>query len=337
MGQRIVFKGKRDVSLEPFTAEKPGAGKVHFATEYSLMSTGTENIVYNRDFAPGTLWDSWVSYPFYPGYACVGVVSACGPEVSGVEPGMRVAYRGSHASGHTPDAGQVIVVPDGIGGDAAVWFALAKIASMGARAAQYRLGDSVCIVGAGPIGQMSVRWAFACGAENIVVCDRARSRLEIARRGGATAVLERPAAEARKDLLELCGGDLPRVVVDTTGHAAVFASALSLCANRGRLVLLGDTGHPEEQHLTSDVVSRGVSIVGAHDSHEERDWDEPSIARLFFRLVRDGRFRMEGLNTHVFAPGDCGEAYTTANTVRDETMGILFDWREAEQAKSTSV
>ncbi|MBD3241201.1 MAG: zinc-binding dehydrogenase [Chitinivibrionales bacterium] len=333
MAERIVFKGKGDVSVESFTPNTPTGNKVLFDTEYSLMSTGTENIVLNQDYSPGTAWDAWVSHPFYPGYACVGTIAECGPQVTGLTVGTRAVYRGSHASSHTPDAADLIAIPDGIEPTDAVWFALAKIASMGARVARYRLGDSVCVIGAGPIGQMTVRWAYACGVENIVVCDRAKSRLAIARKGGATAVLERPAAEIKDELIALCDGALPRVVVDTTGHAAVFPTALSLCAARGTLVLLGDTGHPQEQHLTADVVGRGVTIVGAHDTHEEEGWDEPTIARLFFRLVGDGRFKMEGLNTHLFKPGDCTEAYATANKVRDETMGILFDWRGEQQAQ----
>ncbi len=335
MAKRIVFKGKGDVALETFTPANVTGDTVRFVTEYSLMSTGTENIVLNQNYSPNTVWDAWVSYPFYPGYACIGTVTEAGPKAAACTPGMRVAFRGSHASEHTVEASRLIAVPEGLEPTDAVWFGLAKIASMGARAARYRLGDSVCIIGAGPIGQMSLRWAYGCGVENIVVCDRAPSRLAIARRGGATAVIERPADEIRNELTALCGGTLPRVVVDTTGHAAVFATALSLCADRGTLVLLGDTGHPQAQHLTSDVVGRGVTIVGAHDTHVEPGWDEPTIARLFFRLVRTRRFKMDGLNTHVFKAEDCVQAYTAANTIRDETMGILFDWRDLGQETGT--
>ena len=40
--------------------------------------SGTETIVYSRKFDPNTHWDNWVRYPFYPGYASVGVVRSVG-------------------------------------------------------------------------------------------------------------------------------------------------------------------------------------------------------------------------------------------------------------------
>ena len=52
----------------------------------SLMSTGTENIVFNRLFDPGTHWDEWVKYPFYPGYTAVGTVESTGADVTGLKP-----------------------------------------------------------------------------------------------------------------------------------------------------------------------------------------------------------------------------------------------------------
>ena len=45
--------------------------------------------------------------------------------------------------------------------------------------------------------------------------------------------------------------------------AAVFPEALKMTADHGRLVLLGDTGTPELQHLTPDVIRRGLTIVGS--------------------------------------------------------------------------
>jgi 2-desacetyl-2-hydroxyethyl bacteriochlorophyllide A dehydrogenase len=326
MAKRIVFRDKGDVRLEEFTVDAVDGNKVLFQTEYSLVSTGTETIALNSDFSPGTLWDDWVKYPFYPGYACVGVVEEVGPQAQGVVKGTRAALRYQHGSVHTPPAADLLPIPEGVDPRAAAWFALAKITSMGARAAHYRLGDSVCIVGAGPIGQMSARWAHACGVEHIVVCDRAAPRLSIALQGGATHVFDKPAHEVKEDLKRACDGTLPRVVIDTTGHAAAFASALALVADRGTLVLLGDTGHPEAQHLTFDVVTRGVTIVGAHDTHEDPVWNERSIARLWFNLVKTGRFRIDGLNTHVFRPEQCAEAYATANKSRETTMGMLFAW-----------
>lgn len=329
---RIVFTGKREVALEPFAPQAVGPDQVRVKTLYTLMSTGTENIIFNRLFDPGTPWDDWVRYPFYPGYSAIGVVSEIGSAAQGVEIGATVALRYGHASEHVASADHLFVVPESVAPSDAVWFSLAKIAFMGARAADYRLGETLLIIGAGPIGQMSVRWAAAAGLSRVVVVDPVEARLALATRGGASHVIAKAVAACREDVLAACDGDLPRIVNDATGNAEVFAAALQLAARFGRVVVLGDTGSPSSQRLTSDVIMRGLHIVGAHDVHNDERWNNRSITRLFFDLVRRGRFDLAGLNTHYFRPESAPEAYAAANARRGETMGIVFDWTRAETA-----
>ena len=326
MGVRVVFTGKQKVALEEFKVEDPRGDKVRVRSVCSLMSTGTENIVYNRLFEAGTHWDRWVKYPFYPGYSLVGEVEAVGEDVKNVKVGDRVVAREGHASHHVLSESQCSPIPAAVNSQDAAWFALAKIASMGAKAAAYAIGDDVLVIGAGPIGQMTLRWARACGAENVIVADPVASRLEMATRGGATSVINTAVDKCMDEVKAQNYGALPKIVVDTTGNEHVFAAALTLVARHGKLVLLGDTGAPSRQHLTSDVVTRGVTITGAHDGHEVGSWTGPRIYRLFFNLVKSGRFNLSGLITHTFAPLEFQQAYDVANTKRGETMGILFDW-----------
>jgi 2-desacetyl-2-hydroxyethyl bacteriochlorophyllide A dehydrogenase len=324
--KRLVFTGKQKVELEGYSLASPGPGEVLVRTHLSLMSTGTENIVFNRLFDPGTPWDDWVKYPFYPGYSSVGVVDSAGEEVASLKVGQRVALRERHTSHAIRKAEECSPIPDGLPFEQAAWFALAKIAFHGAHVAGYGLGDSVLIVGAGPIGQMSVRWARAAGCGSIIVVDPAAHRMPLAKAGGATAVITEPIAQARQSVLETGRGRLPRVVIDATGNAAVFAASLGLAADFGRVVILGDTGTPTQQALTSDVIKRGLTIVGTHDLHNTPEWNGATITRLFFDLAISGRFPLEGLTSHVFKPDQCVEAYTTANRDRATTMGIVFDW-----------
>ncbi|PTY04112.1 theronine dehydrogenase [Verrucomicrobia bacterium LW23] len=325
--KRIVFTGKQQLHLEAFDPGEPGEGQVVTRTEFSLMSTGTENIVFNRNFDPGTHWDNWVKYPFYPGYTLVGTIQKVGPGVTDRFVGQRVAYRTGHRSHALMAAKFTYPIPDEVPWEEAVWFSLVKIAFMGARAADYRLGDTVLIIGAGPIGQMSVRWARAAGAASIIVVDPVPGRLKAATEGGATAVISLPIGEAREAVLAANGGQLPRVVIDGTGHAAVFAHALTLAARFGTVVVLGDTGQPTQQTLTTDVINRGLRIVGAHDCHTDEQWHDATITDYFFRLVKSGRFPMQNLTSHMFKPEACADAYGIANRDRAATMGILFDWR----------
>jgi len=329
MPARLVFTGKRHVHIEACTLPALKAGEVRLKSVCSLMSTGTENIVFNRLFDPGTHWDQWVKYPFFPGYSTVAVVEAVAADVTAIAPGDCVACRAPHASHHITAATNCIPIPTGVDPRQAAWFALAKIAFMGARAANYHIGDSVLIIGAGPIGQMSTRWARALGARYVVVIDPVAQRLPYAKAGGATTTIAAPADQATDAIRAACGGALPRVVIDSTGHSGVFATALSLAADRGTVVVLGDTGSPTTQTLTSDVITRGLSIIGAHDGHNDAQWNNQTICSYFFGLVQGGRFPLAGLISDVFAPGDCVDAYAAANARRGETMGICFDWTAA--------
>ncbi len=114
IAQRLVFPAKQKVLLEDFVPGTPGPGQVLVRSHLSLMSTGTENIVFNRLFEPGTHWDNWVKYPFYPGYATVGVVEGIGEGVTALKPGQRVAYRSPHRSHDVVAADRCYPIPDNV-------------------------------------------------------------------------------------------------------------------------------------------------------------------------------------------------------------------------------
>jgi len=131
---------------------------------------------------------------------------------------------------------------------------------------------------------------------------------------------------------ELTGGQGADVVYDVTGHAAVLATALPLARRFGTLVLLGDTGHPEQQTLTPDVVTRGVKIVGAHDSHPPMHsstwvpWSSRAMEDLFLHYLARGRLRVGDLITHRFQPEQAAEAYGVLQRERATAMGVVFQW-----------
>ncbi len=326
MEKRIVFNGNNNISIEAFEPEAVSEGKVLIRTNYSMLSTGTETIVLHRRFEAGSHFDKWVQYPFYPGYSVVGTVMETGPRVTSLKPGDLVACRCTHASCHVINEEECVPITPGIDLRQSVWFALAKITAMGARVARYTLGSDVLVIGAGPIGQMTLRWAVAAGSEKVIVADMVEKRLQLALSGGATATINKPVSEAVEEIKAANNGKLPSIVIDTTGNAAVFSSALEVCADFGTVVVLGDTGTPTSQHLTKDVITRGLHIVGAHDHHENADWNINNITRLFFSLVQRGKFNLEGLNTHYFSPEQIREAYDITETQRGETMGIVIDW-----------
>ncbi len=254
------------------------------------MSTGTENIVFNRIFEPGSHFDNWVKYPFYPGYTGAGVVEEIGKSVTQLAVGDRVALRSGHSSHAVAKEADCYKIPDSIPFEQAAWFGLVKITFHGARRAEYKIGDTVLVIGAGPIGQMTVRWAHALGAASIIVVDGLPSRLALAKAGGATTMIAKPIEQAKDEILAAGKGVGPRVIIDSTGNAAVLAAALGIVANFGSVLLMGDTGFPQDQHLTKDVLTRGLTIIGVHDSHNTPGMVREDGLELFFTYMTSGRF-----------------------------------------------
>jgi hypothetical protein len=87
-----------------------------------------------------------------------------------------------------------------------------------------------------------------------------------------------------------------------------------------------DPAFPSDQRLTSDLLVRGLTVVGAHDSQVRDGWTGPRAARLFFSMLQAGRLGVDGLVTHTVAAEDAAAAYRLARTDRRRTLGIAFDW-----------
>jgi 2-desacetyl-2-hydroxyethyl bacteriochlorophyllide A dehydrogenase len=328
----VVFTGKDQVELRTEPVGKPKAGQILIKTSRTLISTGTECICLQRKFEPGTGWDNWVKYPFYPGYSNAGVVLEVGPDVTEFKPGDRVASRSNHRQHVLSAASRAIRIPDGVTDEEATWFGLAKIAQNGVRRAEHKLGDAVVIIGMGLLGQLVTQYVRLLGAREVIAIDLSQPRLEMARAHGATHILQMGAAEALESVKQITEGRLADVVYDVTGFAAVFAPALKLVRRFGTLLLLGDTGSPSEQRLIQDVVTRGLRIVGAHDSNppaaasDYEYWSADNIAKLFLTYVARGDMRVADLITHRYAAKSAPEAYRMLTTDRSAALGVVLDW-----------
>jgi len=328
----ILFTGPGRVELGEEEVGGASAGKLLVETERTLISAGTEMICLDRRFEKGTSWDGWVTYPFRPGYSHVGRVLECGPETPGFAPGARVFTRAHHAGHVLVAAKDAVAVPDGVEAESAAWGALAKIVQVGVRRAEHKLGETVAVIGLGPLGQLAVRYVRLLGPRELVAIDPVAARLELARAGGATQLLARPVADCAAELKALTGGKMADVIYDVTGNAAVLAPALGLVRKLGTLVLVGDTGFPSAQCISDRLLVRGLRLVGAHDSNppaeasDHAPWSHRTMTELFFHYLARGQMAVRELVTHRFAPRQAAEAYATLREKRESTMGVVFDW-----------
>ncbi len=327
MPQRIIFPERGRAALQAFDLPDMTEDSVRVRTLYSLMSIGTETSILNQKYDPGTHYDRIFGFPqLKTGVQAVAEVEAVGASVRDFTAGDRIYMRMAHGSHQVMPAALLSPVPDAVDSREACWCGLAKTAFRAAWAAPFGLGRQLLIIGAGPVGQMAVRWARSANVGLLAVSDLSEQRLAHAGRGGATHTLCGDVADQLGAIGDMNGGDGPDVVVEATGSPGVFGSALAAAARFGKVILLGDTGYPDRQHLTSDVMTKGLTIQATHDSHDRDGWTQRRIDAHFFASLTAGRFDVSGLITHEFSPRDCVDAYALAVGRREEAMGILFDW-----------
>lgn len=122
-------------------------------------------------------------------------------------------------------------------------------------------GQTVAVLGCGPIGLMAVAVARLAGATRVFATDLNTERLEMARRMGAHETID-----ARDDvagrLRRLTGGDGVDVVLEMSGAELALHQGLAAVTNGGRVSLLGTHSRPVTLDLSEEIIFRGVRLHG---------------------------------------------------------------------------
>jgi len=328
----IVFMRKGEVAYVRSPVAEPGAGQLLVQAARTLISTGTELTCLSGRYEPGSHWDGWVKYPFQPGYCMAGAVVARGEGATRFLVGDRVATRGPHQGLAVVPEDQSIAIPSEVSDDDACWYGMATIAQNAVRRPNPSLGDTVAIIGLGLIGQLLVQYMRLLGARQIFAIDTALPRLDMAGKHGATHLIRRDVIEARSDVMAATADRGCDLVFDATGAPGVFPNALRVVRALGKLVLVGDSGYPSQQHLTGDLVTQGITVFGAHDGNagfvatQHMPWSNPAMGELFLEYLRRGDMRVHDLITHRFRPEQAAQAYQTLRENRESAVGVLFEW-----------
>ena len=328
----IVFTSPRQVDLVETEVPDPGEREFTIQTLVTLMSMGTELICYRGESDPGTHWHGWVKYPFYPGYSCVGRIIKVGDQVTEYSEGDRIFCSTSHRqfTNVSADWSNIVKVPDDISDEEAAWCKLATITQTGVRQAEHVMGDTALIIGLGPLGQLITQYLRLMGLREILAVDQIQPRLDRAIEHGATAAFCGSAADAKDFVMEHTEGMLADVVYDVTGYYAVFPMALQLARRFGKVILQGDSPHPSKQHLTYDVLTRQLRVIGSHNESlppQYAYWTVKRQAQLFLKYLQRKQMTVSDLITHRLDPGKAGEVYAQLDQARGDSAGVIFDWR----------
>ena len=286
------------------------------------------------------------------GHEAVGTVVDAGPGVENFEEGDRVlvscisacgrcAYcrRGMYGQclqgggwilGHLVDGTQaefaripfadnsLYEVPEGLSDEQVVFLSdiLPTGYEVGVLNGKVEPGDTVAIVGAGPIGLASMLTARLYGPSRIIAIDLADSRLEQARRFGADTTINNSAQDAVEMVMELTGGLGADVVMEAVGVPATFELCTGLVRPGGHVANIGVHGAPATLHLER-LWARDVTITtGLVDTYST-----PTL----LRLVAEGRLDPTPFATHRFALGEILDAYETfADAARTQALKVVL-------------
>jgi alcohol dehydrogenase len=161
-------------------------------------------------------------------------------------------------------------------------------------------GDTVAIVGAGPIGLAAITTAKLYTPGRIVAIDLEDARLEQAIAFGADATINNGREDAPARLLELTNGLGADVAIEAVGLPQTFELCAEIVRPGGTLANVGVHGKPVTLHLERLWI-KGVTITtGLVDTN--------TTPRLL-QLIVDGRLDATGFATHRFGLDEIEHAY----------------------------
>jgi 2-desacetyl-2-hydroxyethyl bacteriochlorophyllide A dehydrogenase len=163
-------------------------------------------------------------------------------------------------------------------------------------------GDTVLVIGAGPIGLSAVEFVKVSGARTVVM-DTNERRLAFVREqmGVPDTILAKGGPEDLKALEAIAGENLAQVVIDATGSHHSMSGALQFLGFTGRLVYVGVTA--EEVHFGHPLMHRReLSVLASRNA----------LASDFVRIVKlieEGRINTQPWMTHHAELGEVSERF----------------------------
>ena len=181
---------------------------------------------------------------------------------------------------------------------------------------QVKPGDTVAIVGAGPVGLAVLLTAQFYSPGAIFMIDLDDKRLAVAKTFGATTLINSADGKAADQVMKLTGGAGVDVAIEAVGIPATFAICQAIIAAGGRIANVGVHGKPVELHMEK-LWDRNISLT-------TRLVDTVTIPMLL-KTVQSGKLQPSKLVTHRFAMSDIMKAYDTfGNAAKEDALKVVL-------------
>src|ERR1700678_4013007 len=263
------------------------------------------------------------------GYSCSGVVLKVGAEVTGFQPGDRVACGGAGYASHSEinfvPANLAVRVPDGVSLEAASLTAIGAIAIQGVRQANVTFGETVAVIGVGLVGVLAIQVLRAAGCRVVAIdlsSDRAAKAVSLGAHLGLCT--GDPGLESAIATFSRYGVDAA-LITAASKSADPLELAAKLLRDRGRISVIGDVGMGVSR---ANMYRKEISLAmsrsygpGRYDPRYEEGgqdypigfvrWTEGRNMEAFLDLLSSGSLQVDPLLAHRFPVEEGGKAYAS--------------------------
>ena len=178
---------------------------------------------------------------------------------------------------------------------------------------QIKLGETVVVLGQGPIGLALTRLCALSGAGKLVVTDAREAPFTVSRAYGASDCVDVTKTDAVQAVLDLTDGKGADVVIETSGFPASSKIVLDCVRKEGKVAHIGWANDlpplPVIPIMAKTLTVFGVGGNGGRGQYERAQ-----------ELVRTGRLDLAPMVTHRFALADVAEAFEVA---AGKTEGVI--------------
>jgi L-iditol 2-dehydrogenase len=216
-------------------------------------------------------------------------------------------------------SGNVFRMPNGMSFEAAALAEPLACCVNGQRNAGVQLGDSVVILGAGPIGLMHAALARAAGARQVIVSEPNAARRQAAAERGVDHVCDPTSTKLEEFVKARSDGLGADVVILAIGVPQLANEALTLVRRGGRVNLFAGFSAGDTSTIDVNLIHYGELIVTGASALSRRDYE------LALNMLATGQIDAGTLITHRYAVADSLAAFDEAGSGRALKVAIRND------------
>jgi L-iditol 2-dehydrogenase len=360
-----VLGGPDELSLRDKPTPTPGRAEVLVRID-AVAICATDLEIIHRGSPASIQGGLPFNKNFTPGHEYMGTVVALGPHVDEFKIGQRVTVeihagcgqckrcrqgmytsclnygkpeKGHRANGFTTDGGfteyavnhinTIIPVPDSMTDAEATLVVTAGTSMYGlTELGGLVAGESVVVIGPGPIGLLAVAVAKALGASPVVLTGTRDKRLAIGKELGADRVINIGNENPVDIVKQLTGGIGADYVIECAGSEATIDQAIHM-ANRGGKICLAAFPHEPVTTNIAHLVRNNIYVYGIRGEGR-------SATHRAMELMAEKRFDATRIHTHTFPLADLPTALRYARERVEDAIKVVVTNRQASEFASAA-